>query len=435
MTKAKLFILILFASILLFVIPNISNAAVSVTRDVYSNNGSMKFTFEGLELDTGKEYEFGLTSTAVAEVENWYIIATEEYTATTATVNIMTTIRELREVINAVDTGYITIREKDSDVIALDHYAVDLKMPFLRVSNYTVIPNEKEFNSSSQAGCIQISLRNASNSVPYYQYEKITDENIINKYKEIKESNGDYLELQNMLKTTPPSSNWITWQYWNGHDTNGMNGYGRTESTISVPDEGLYYMWLYFSGTESGIKNMYGYILVDNLQPEIALESITLRDTLTIELGKTYTLSPYFNPSNATNKIVTWSSSDESVATIDNAGRITPIKVGSTIITVTSEDGNHSDTCTVTVTEAKDNNPNNNENNDNGNNGQQNNDNDNPSGGTNNNGSSGNGKDTTVSPQDLPKTGVKLGIVLGIIITFGIVLFTYRKYNKLKDIK
>ena len=87
MTKAKLFILILFTSILLFVIPNISNAAVSVTRNIYSSNGSMKFTFEGLELDTGKEYEFGLTSTAVAEVENWYIIATEEYTTAVENLN------------------------------------------------------------------------------------------------------------------------------------------------------------------------------------------------------------------------------------------------------------------------------------------------------------------------------------------------------------
>ncbi len=31
-------------------------------------------------------------------------------------------------------------------------------------------------------------------------------------------------------------------------------------------------MWIYFSGT--GLKNIYGYILVDNLEPDIALEGI-----------------------------------------------------------------------------------------------------------------------------------------------------------------
>lgn len=289
MTKAKYLIIAIFAILLL--IPNVVNAAdVSVTRNIYSNNGSMKFEFKGLTLDKTHEYEFGLTKTVAAEVVTWHLIT--EYTETTAVVDVTTTTKDLRDVINVVDTGYITIKDKTTDTVVLQPYSVNLKTPYLRVANYTVLNNGKQFNTSS-TDCIQIALRCASNSEAYYQYEKITDTSIINKYKEIKSKNGDVMELEGMLKTNPPSSNWTTWKYWNGHDAStGMNGYGHPQTNISAPENGLYYMWIYFSGT--GLKNIYGYILVDNLNPDIALEGISLPSTKTLKLGETLTLTPTF---------------------------------------------------------------------------------------------------------------------------------------------
>lgn len=434
MTKVKYLLLLFMTAMLILVFPNISNAAteVSVTRNIYSNNGSMKFNFTGLTLDMTHEYEYGLTKTAAAQVENWHLIT--EYTESTATVDIMTTTKELREVINSVDTGYVTIKDKTADTIVLQPYGVDLKTPYLSLTNYTVIPNGKEFGANEDQG-IQIALRCASNSKAYYQYEKITDESIISKYKEIKAQNGDYTELQNILKTTAPSSNWNSWKYWNGHDyVAGMNGFGYTQSPVEVPDTGLYYMWLYFSG--ENLKNVYGYILVDNLEPDIVLENISLPKTATVELGKTVTLSPIFNPANATNKIVTWSSSDETVATVDNAGRITPKKIGSTIITVTSQDGNKKATCTVTVTEARDAGSSSETGSDS-----------NAGSGSNTGNGTGSGsstgtntkaeeakKDTSTAPGEIPKAGLEIGIVfiiIGVIIASVIV---YSRYNKMKDI-
>lgn len=405
-TKIKYLIMILFASTLLFLIPNISSATeVNVTRNFYSNNGSMKFNFKGLTLDTTHEYEYGLTKTTATAVKTWHLIT--EYTESTAVVDIMTTTEDLREVINAVDTGYITIKDKTLDKVILQPFSVDLKIPYLNVTNYTVIPNGKTFNSNED-NSIQIALRNAKNSESYYQYEKITDQAIINKYKEIKAKNGNVMELESMLKTTVPSSNWNMWDYWNGYSTTGMNGFGYTQKNISVPDNGLYYMWVYFSG--NGLKNVYGYILVDNLQPDISLESISLPKTAKVELGKTLTLNPTFNPTNATNKIVTWSSSDETVATIDNAGKITPKKLGYTIITVVSQDGNKKATCTVTVTEASNNNS-----------------------GTTNNGST-DGKNNTMATKKLPQAGIGIGLFSIIVILIGSSIFAYIKYNKLKGI-
>ncbi len=55
-------------------------------------------------------------------------------------------------------------------------------------------------------------------------------------------------------------------------------------------------------------------------------------------------------PSNANNKNVTWSSSDESVATVNNSGKVTSQGLGTAVITATTADGsNLSDSCLVTV--------------------------------------------------------------------------------------
>ena len=410
MKKTKSLIIILLLSIALLVIPNICKATgVTVTRNVYSNNGSMKFTFEGLTLDKTHEYEFGLTATQSAEVETWHLI--KDFTENSAVVDIISTTRDLRKVIDTTDKGFVTIKDFTENKEVLKKQEVDLKMPFLQVSNYTVVPNGKCLATSD----INVPLRDGNRvDTPYYQYEKITDENLINKYKEIKEKGGDFLELESLLKKDVPKANWTAWKAWYSY-----LGYGYTQYDVSVPDSGLYYMWLYFSG--NNIKDLYGCILVDNLQPDIALESISLPQTAKVELGKTLTLTPKFNPTNATNKIVTWSSSDETVATVDNGGKITPKKLGSTVITVVSEDGNKKASCTVTVVEASNNN---------GGSGSSNN-------GNTNNGNSNNkpGKDNTVAPTGkLPFAGAGIGITFIVIALIGGAIYAYIRYKNLKGI-
>ena len=62
------------------------------------------------------------------------------------------------------------------------------------------------------------------------------------------------------------------------------------------------------------------------------------------------TLTATITPEDATNKTITWTTSNASVATVKN-GAVKGISVGEADITVKTEDGNHSATCKVSVTE------------------------------------------------------------------------------------
>lgn len=80
----------------------------------------------------------------------------------------------------------------------------------------------------------------------------------------------------------------------------------------------------------------------------ISVTSITLnRSSLTLDIGDTYTLVATVSPSNATNKTVTWSSSNTSVATVSSSGKVTAKKAGT--VTITAKAGTKKDTVTVTV--------------------------------------------------------------------------------------
>lgn len=69
---------------------------------------------------------------------------------------------------------------------------------------------------------------------------------------------------------------------------------------------------------------------------------------LTIEKGKTATVNAVVSPEDASKKGITWSSSDESIATVSN-GIVKGVGVGTATITATTKDGGFTDTCEVTV--------------------------------------------------------------------------------------
>ena len=82
----------------------------------------------------------------------------------------------------------------------------------------------------------------------------------------------------------------------------------------------------------------------------VSVTEVTLDKTeLTLTEGETETLTATVKPDNADNKKVTWSSDKTEIATVDGAGRVTAVKAGVAVVTVTTEDGGKTATCKVTV--------------------------------------------------------------------------------------
>lgn len=89
--------------------------------------------------------------------------------------------------------------------------------------------------------------------------------------------------------------------------------------------------------------------------PKVAVSGITLNNsTLSLTTGQNFTLQAMLSPSNATNKEVTWESSDAGVAAVSKDGVVTAKKAGkATIVVKAADESGKYASCVVTVTEGK----------------------------------------------------------------------------------
>ena len=142
---------------------------------------------------------------------------------------------------------------------------------------------------------------------------------------------------------------------------------GTTASVITIPTGSL--TWSQLSGYGSGFSievvlasnssSQYPYVYVYGAEIEVTysvetvhVTGVTLdKTTDSIEVGDTTTLTATVVPSNATDKTVSWATSNSSVATV-SGGVVTGVSAGTAVITVTTVDGGYTATCTVTVVAA-----------------------------------------------------------------------------------
>ena len=91
-------------------------------------------------------------------------------------------------------------------------------------------------------------------------------------------------------------------------------------------------------------------MLAKEIKSIIEVESVTINPQLAnLEIGETLQLNATVLPSNASDNTVTWSSSDNQIATVDESGKVTAIKEGSA--NITAKAGDKSATCVITVSD------------------------------------------------------------------------------------
>ncbi|OUO93851.1 Ig-like domain-containing protein [Cloacibacillus sp. An23] len=102
------------------------------------------------------------------------------------------------------------------------------------------------------------------------------------------------------------------------------------------------------------LKNVSFTVTVSN----VALEGISLPASVQMKAGDTQTINVTYTPGDATEKGVTWSSSNESVVTVTpaaekGAATLRAVSAGTATVTATSDDGAHTAQCSVTVSAAE----------------------------------------------------------------------------------
>ena len=112
---------------------------------------------------------------------------------------------------------------------------------------------------------------------------------------------------------------------------------GKKEGTVTI--------------TATSSNNKTASCKVSVVNKEVPITAISLKKTsLALAVNESQTLKVSITPSNATNKSISWSSSDRSVATVNSSGKVTGKKVGTATITATTSNGMTA-TCSVTVSQ------------------------------------------------------------------------------------
>ena len=144
--------------------------------------------------------------------------------------------------------------------------------------------------------------------------------------------------------------------YWDGTASveAGSSGACWITSLAEGEDESPYRANIFMYNLEQvgyGTGNRYYGLTIRPVCGDFPVESVSLDKTdLEIAVGDEATLTATVLPTNATNKNVTWSSSNKSVATV-SSGVIKGVSTGSAIISVKTDNGGKTATCNVIVKE------------------------------------------------------------------------------------
>ena len=247
MLKNKSLLAIIIIAIMVFAIPTIANAAVEYTRTFPDNTGTIIINFKGLELDPTKPYQFSLVAYQADTPENWFNLD-NGYTETTATITLSASTEKIKNVLKVVDEGFVYIRERDdtSGTYALERTKVNLKLPYLQSLVYTISDHDYGLVGAKLYGEIGNGYVYSGSDYTYVKWEKVTNENLIQAFLNIKNNEQEIVGLETNLPN-PPTTGYISDRVPEYRDKN----------------DGLYLLWVKRTG--ENCKQVFSCIVHDGL--------------------------------------------------------------------------------------------------------------------------------------------------------------------------
>ena len=244
------------------------------------------------------------------------------------------------EISNATYDEINTIKENGkAELSTIERQMNSLKEEY---NNLKTIKDEKY---TTYQNAISNNLTEEQINVAKTEYET-ANTNYTNKVKEyntkVDEYNAKVSQINNQVKDKLPMYNDSNW-------TKTTDGSFKVNLT-QFSGKKSFSIWAKLVTGTNTYYDQEIYSMNGTKPTEVSVTSVSLnKSTLDIKVGETATLTATINPTNATNKNVTWKSDNTQIATVDTAGKITAIKEGTAKITVKTKDGNHTATCIVTV--------------------------------------------------------------------------------------
>lgn len=244
------------------------------------------------------------------------------------------------EISNATYDEINTIKENGkAELSTIKRQMNSLKEEY---NNLKTIKDEKY---TTYQNAISNNLTEEQINVAKTEYET-ANTNYTNKVKEyntkVDEYNAKVSQINNQVKDKLPMYNDSNW-------TKTTDGSFKVDLT-QFSGKKAFSIWAKLVTGTNTYYDQEIYSMNGTKPTEVSVTSVSLnKSTLDIKVGETATLTATINPTNATNKNVTWESDNTQIATVDTAGKVTAIKEGTAKITVKTKDGNHTATCIVTV--------------------------------------------------------------------------------------
>lgn len=244
------------------------------------------------------------------------------------------------EISNATYDEINTIKENGKAELS----TIEKQMNSLK-EEYNNLKTIKDEKYTTYQNAISNNLTEEQINVAKTEYET-ANTNYTNKVKEyntkVDEYNAKVSQINNQVKDKLPMYNDSNW-------TKTTDGSFKVNLT-QFSGKKSFSIWAKLVTGTNTYYDQEIYSMNGTKPTEVSVTSVSLnKSTLDIKVGETATLTATINPTNATNKNVTWESDNTQIATVDTAGKVTAIKEGTAKITVKTKDGNHTATCIVTV--------------------------------------------------------------------------------------